>query len=86
MYHYFMFKREDFLAHYHQRSNVETVFSMIKAKFGDSIRSKDDVAQINETLCKVVAHNICVLIQAIHELGIEVSFCAEMSTAQESVA
>lgn len=36
MYHYFMYNREEFLAHYHKRSNVETAFSMIKAKFGVS--------------------------------------------------
>ena len=26
MYHYFMYNREEFLAHYHKRSNVETAF------------------------------------------------------------
>lgn len=74
MYHYFMYNREDFLAHYHKRSNVETAFSMIKGKFGDSVRSKSDIGQINEALCKVLCHNLCVLIQAIHELGIEPKF------------
>ncbi len=83
MYHYFMFNREAFLTHYHRRSNVETVFSMIKAKFGDAIRSKDDTAQVNEVLCKVLCHNICVLIQCIHELGIEPTFCAAMPVAQK---
>lgn len=39
---------------------------MMKAKFGDSVRSKTDVAMRNEVLC----HNICCLISAIHELGI----------------
>ncbi|MCA9631302.1 MAG: transposase, partial [Myxococcales bacterium] len=34
MYHYYQFKEADFLAHYHRRSNVETVFGMVKAKFG----------------------------------------------------
>ena len=33
MYHYFMYNREEFLAHYHKRSNVETAFSMIKPEF-----------------------------------------------------
>ena len=32
MYYYFMYNREDFLAHYHKRSNVETAFSMIQGK------------------------------------------------------
>jgi len=84
MYHFYMFNRETFLQHYHKRSNVETVFSMIKGKFGDSVRSKSDEGQINEVLAKVLCHNICVLIQAIHELGIEPAFCAEMSVAQKA--
>jgi transposase len=36
MFHMFAFQRDTFLSRYHQRSNVETTFSMIKAKFGDS--------------------------------------------------
>ena len=75
MYHFYMFNREAFLQHYHKRSNVETVFSMIKGKFGDSVRSKSNAGQVNEVLCKVLCHNICVLIQSIHELGIEPLFC-----------
>lgn len=71
MYHLFAYDRERFLAHYHKRSNVESTFSMLKGKFGDSVMSKSDAGQANEVLCKVLAHNICVLIQAIHELGIE---------------
>jgi transposase len=74
MYHYFMYNREEFLTHYHKRSNVETAFSMIKAKFGDAVRSKSDIGQMNEVLCKVLCHNLCVLIQAIHELGIDPRF------------
>ena len=29
------------------------------------------------SLCKVLCHNLCVLIQAIHELGIEPTFMKE---------
>ncbi len=71
MWHLFAYHRDTFLSRYHQRSNVETTFSMIKAKFGDSLRSKSDVGQINEVLCKVVCHNLCVLIASIHELGLD---------------
>ncbi len=63
------------MAHYHRRSNIETAYSMIKGKFGSSLRSKSDTGKINEALCKVLAHNICVLVQATHELGIEPAFC-----------
>ena len=31
-------------------------------------------AQINELLCKMIAYNITVLIQEMHELGIEAEF------------
>ncbi len=47
---------------------------MIKGKFGSSLRSKSDVGQINEALAKVLCHNVCVLVQAMHELGIELLF------------
>ena len=61
MYHYFMFKRvTNSLAHYHLRSNVESTFSMMKRKFGDGLRSKTDTAMVNETLCKVLCHNLVV--------------------------
>ena len=42
---------------------------MIKAKFRDHVRSKTPVAMVNEVLCKIICHNICVLIQESHELG-----------------
>jgi len=69
-----MFKREEFLQHYHKRSNVESTFSMLKRKFGDSLRSKTDTALVNETLCKIRCHNLVVLIHEMHELGIEPVF------------
>lgn len=74
MFHYFMYRRNEFLTHYHKRSNVETTFSMMKRKFGDSLRSKTDVAMATEALCKILCHNLVVLIDEIHELGIEPSF------------
>jgi hypothetical protein len=49
---------------------------MIKMKFGGTVRSKTLVAQVNEVLCKVLCHNICVLIQSIYELGLEPTFWA----------
>ena len=74
MSHYFMFRREEFLEHYHKRSNVESTFSMMKRKFGDSLRSKTDVAMVNETLCKILCHNLVVLIHEMYELGIDPVF------------
>jgi len=85
MFHYFQFRREDFLQHYHKRSNVESTFSAVKAKMGDSVRSKTDVAMVNEVLCKLLAHNICCLIQEQAELGIEPMFWAENTEGPKEV-
>jgi transposase len=74
MWHFYSFNQEAFLQHYHKRSNVETTFSMIKGKFGGSVRSKSPTAQVNEVLCKILCHNICVLIQSIYELGLDPTF------------
>jgi transposase len=74
MYYYFMYNRLTFMEHYHMKSNIESAFSMIKGKFGDSVRSKSDTGQVNEALCKMLCHNICVLIHAIHALKIEPVF------------
>lgn len=74
MFHYFLFKREEFLKHYHKRSNAESTFSMIKAKFRDHVRSKSETAMVNEVYCKILCHNICCLIQEMYELGIEPEF------------
>ena len=70
MFHFYSYNQERFMQHYHKRSNVETTFMMIKAKFGDALRSKTRTAQVNEALCKVLCHNICCLIQSMFELAL----------------
>jgi transposase len=79
MFHLWQFNRDKFLAHYHKRSNVESVFSMIKAKFRDHVRSRTDVAMVNEVLCKIICHNICCLIHESYELGIATTFWQEQA-------
>src|SRR5262245_37367868 len=74
MFHYFNYRRDEFLQHYHKRSNVESTFSMVKAKFGHAVRSKSDTAMVNEVLCKFLVHNLCVLNQEQCELRIETEF------------
>jgi transposase len=82
-YHLFMYQREAYMEQYHKRSNIETAFSMIKGKFGSALRSRSDAGQINEALCKVLAHNICVLIQAMHTFNIHPVFCADTQATKE---
>lgn len=74
MFFYYNFRRDEFLSHYHQRSNAESTFSMVKAKFRDHVRSKTDTAMRNEVLCKFLCHNLCVCIQSQCELGIDPVF------------
>jgi transposase len=76
----FIYKRDEFLTHYHARSNVESTFSAMKRKFGASVRSKNPTAQVNEVLCKALCFNLSMLVHAIHELGIEPEF-APMAVA-----
>jgi transposase len=81
MFHYFSFKRDEFMQHYHKRSNVESTVSMVKRKFGDFVRSKSDVAMTNEVLCKILCHNLVVLIHEMYELGIEPVFWTKTVSA-----
>ena len=77
MFHLYKYNEGEFMRHYHKRSNVETTFSMIKRKFGERLRSKTPTAQANEVLCKILAHNLCCVIQSMYELGIEADFYRE---------
>jgi transposase len=81
LYHYFAMNREDFMAHYHKRSNVEATFSMIKRVFGDRVRSRTPVAQGNEVLLKVLCHNIRVLVHEMYELGVMPDFSPRLTAA-----
>jgi transposase len=74
MWGYFVYRQEEFLAHYHARSNVEATFSAMKQKFGAFVRSKGAIAQVNEVLCKALCFNLSCLVHAMFELGLEASF------------
>ncbi len=72
--HYFALHRDEYLTHYHQRSNVESTVSMLKRKFGANLRSRNETSMKNEALAKFVCHNLCVLIQEMYMLGIDPTF------------
>jgi transposase len=82
LFHFFQMNRDEFLTHYHRRSNVESTFSGMKRKFGEIIRSKTPVAQRNELLLKVVCHNIVCVIHEMHESGAEALFPALRPTTE----
>jgi transposase len=82
----FQFAREfsdEFNTRYHQRSNVETTFHMLKMRFGDYLMTKNFVANQNEIKVRVLSHNLCVLIQEAAERGIVADFetCEKMTRA-----
>lgn len=74
MFLFFRDNKEEWGDHYHQRSNVETVFGMIKVRLGEHLKSKNYHAQRNELMMKFICHNICCLIQEIYEREIEIDF------------
>jgi transposase len=76
LFHWFAMNRETFVKRYSLRSNVETCFSMLKMKFGGTLRSKTSVAQTNEALTRCIAHNLCCLVQSFFEFGIVPEFFA----------
>ena len=47
-FHYFQLHRDEFEEHYNKRSNAESTFSAIKNKFGETIKSRNHTAQVNE--------------------------------------
>lgn len=59
---------------YHKRSNIESSINSMKSKFLYYARSKKDIALKNEILCKVICHNLSVIIRGIYERNIDISY------------
>ncbi len=74
MFHYFQLNRDEFMSHYHKRSNIEATNAAIKRKFGETLKSKNPTAQVNELLAKIIAYNLTVVIHEMYENGIEPRF------------
>lgn len=70
----------EFMKIYHQRSNIETCFHMIKTNYGDYLLTKKYDANVNEIKTKFLCHNICCLIQEAFESNISIDFsnCVEI--------
>jgi len=74
MFHYFQLNKDEFMEHFHKRSNIESTNGAIKRKFGETLKSKNRVAQENELLAKIIAYNLTVVIHEMYENGIEPQF------------
>lgn len=86
LFHLYSYRQDEFAPHYHQRSNSESTFSMMKRVFTDTLRSKGMIAQTNELLLMVVAHNIRCLVHSIFELGVTVPGISANTQAALSAA
>ena len=67
----FVDHRAEFDREYHARSNVESVNSSLKRRFMEGLLSKNQGAQFNEVLAKILAYNIVLLIHYSHKVNIE---------------
>jgi len=61
---------EKFYEHYHKRSNSESTNSAKKRKFGSSVRSRNDIAKVNESYWQWIGYNFTVLGRAKYEYGV----------------
>jgi transposase len=80
-YHLFQANRGEFNRRYHARSNVESVFSALKRKFGENIRSRTSVSQVNEVLAKLICYNLTVVVHEMFENGIAPYFAAPVTSS-----
>ncbi len=74
MYGYFSNHKDEYMKHYHKRSNVETVFAMVKTKFGEFLKCKMLIPQRNELVMKFICHNLACLVHEIFENKIQIDF------------
>jgi len=58
---------------------------MIKRRFGNNVKCKKEISQDNEILGKVLAHNICVLVQEIflNNINVDFNFHAKQYVARD---
>jgi len=86
LYYFYSMNAEWFERHYHKRSNVESTFSMIKRRFDSHLRCRTKTAQVNEALCKILCHNLCVIIHSMYERGIEPEFWKDHEASDDQAA
>ncbi|WP_239450972.1 hypothetical protein [Methanosarcina horonobensis] len=60
--------------HYHKRSNIESTNAVIKRIFGETLKSENQVVQVNELLVKIIEYNLKIVIHEMHENGINPDF------------
>ena len=59
--------KEDWMKNYHQRSNIEAVFSSLKRKLGGYVTSIKRCIQHVEIALKIIVYNLMILARKIVE-------------------
>ncbi|VVB99460.1 Transposase DDE domain protein [uncultured archaeon] len=77
LYDYFKNEPQAFYREYHARSCVESAISSFKQKFDHNLLTKNETANFNEILCKLLAYNLTRLIWAYYEFDLKVAFSTE---------
>jgi transposase len=85
MYHKFCLEKEDYLRHYHRRSNAESTFSGVKRLFGDSVRSKTEAAMRNEVYAKFICYNLTCIVHMAYELGIDLGILGSKNEVEPKI-
>ena len=70
----FLISSVDMVWYLFKRKCSGATFGAIKQKFGETLKSKKTTAQVNELLCKIIAHNITVLIHQMFDSRIVPDF------------
>ena len=82
---YFLEFPEEFWPAYHRRSNSESGFSSLKRVFPEQLRTKDFYAQVNESLCKVVSHNLRTVARELRMRGIDLDLTSDAMTLEDCI-
>jgi transposase len=69
----FMSHRPEFEREYHPRSLVESFHSAIKRRLGESLLSRNPLAQLNELIARLISYNLGILILAAHKHRIDLT-------------
>ena len=71
MIRYYVFRQEEFDQHYKSpRAKVESSIAANKRLFDPSLMSRSFTGQVNETYCRLIAHNLVRLIHVFYELDV----------------
>jgi len=84
-YHQFHAKSDEFFRRYHARSSVECSFSAVKRLLGENLLSHTPRTRYNETLARLWAYNIWVIIRVSAELGLDPEEVLSRSRADSPV-